>query len=138
VFVSDVSLIEHDVAGLADAIAYEARATWVAAGLAAFAVLVFLGQMVARQARREVDDVEPLRAMGATTATFVASSLPRWMVTATLAVSGAILVGTLGRSRGPIGVARSMVGRASPTLDWMLAAPVVVGLAALIVVSRSP
>jgi FtsX-like permease family len=70
-YVSDESLVEGEIAGLADSIAYEARATWVAAGLVALAVLVFVGQMVARQARREVDDGETVRAMGATTSTFV-------------------------------------------------------------------
>jgi hypothetical protein len=133
VYVSDESLVESETAGLSDAIAYEARATWVAAGLVALAVLVFVGQIVARQARREVDDAEALRALGATTSTFVRSSLPRWAVTATIAVLGSIVLGALGRTRGPIGVARSMLGRASPGLDPALATAVPAGLAALII-----
>jgi hypothetical protein len=131
-YVSDQSLVEGELAGLGDAIAYEARATWMAAGLVALAVVVFVGQMVARQARREVDDAEPLRAMGATTSTFVRSCLPRWALTTAIAVTGATVLGALGRSVGPIGVARSMLGRSSPGLNWALAPAVLAGLAALI------
>jgi len=132
-YVSDQSLVEGDIAGLSDAIAYEARATWTAAGLVALAVVVFVGQMVARQARREVDDGETLRAMGATTSTFVWSCLPRWALTATIAAAGAGVLGALGRSRGPVGVARSMLGRTSPGLDGVVAAAVLAGLTALII-----
>jgi hypothetical protein len=131
-YASEESLVEGEIAGLADAIAYEARATWVAAGLVAVAVLVFVGQMVVRQARREADDGETMRAMGATTSTFVWSCLPRWTVTATTAVLGACVLGALGRSRGPIGVARTMLGRTAPGLDELLAPAVLAGLAALI------
>ncbi|HEY1281012.1 MAG TPA: FtsX-like permease family protein, partial [Acidimicrobiales bacterium] len=131
-YVSDESLVEGELAGLEDAIAYEARATWMAAGLVALAVVVFVGQMVARQARREVDDAEALRAMGATTGTFVRSCIPRWAVTAAIAVTGATVVGAVGRTFGPNGVARSMLGRSSPGLNWGLAPAVLAGLAALI------
>jgi hypothetical protein len=131
-YVSDESLVEGDLAGLGDAIAYEARAAWVAAGLVAAAVVIFVGQMVARQARREVDDTEPLRAMGATTGMFVRSSLPRWTVTAAIALTGATVLGAVGRSFGPIGVARRMLGRSSAGLNWVLAPAVLTGLAALI------
>ena len=92
-YFGDQSLVAGEIEGLADAIAYEARATWVAGALVAVAVIVFVGQMVARQARREVDDAEPLRAMGATTGTFVRSCLPRWTITAAIAVMGATVVG---------------------------------------------
>jgi hypothetical protein len=132
-YVSDESLVESEISGLADAIAYEARATWVAAGLVALGVVVFVGQMIARQARREVDDAGPLRAIGATTSTFARSALPRWAVTAMVAMIGAVVVGAFGRSRGPIGVARLMVGRATPGLDWSVAPAVLTALAALIV-----
>jgi hypothetical protein len=133
--VSTESMVESDVASLRDAVAYEARATWAAAGLSALAVLVLVGQMFVRQARRELDDAIPMRAMGATTGLFVRSSLPRWALSAAIGAGGAAVVGLLGRGRGPVGVARQMLGAAPLGLDAVVAPAALVGVAALVLVA---
>jgi hypothetical protein len=124
--------VDAELSPLADAVSYEARATWVAALLCAVAVVVFVGQMVARQARRELDDGVALRALGATTGMLVRSSVPRWVLSAVVAVTGAALLGALGRSRGPVGVARRMVGSSSIGLELLSTSVVLAALAALV------
>jgi hypothetical protein len=126
------SFVETEVASVRDAVSYEARATWAAAALAALAVAVFLGQMLTRQARRELDDVVPLRAMGATTGLLVRSSVARWGLTAAIAVAGAAALGAYGRSRGPVGVARQMLGSTPIGLDAIVAATTLAGLTLLV------
>jgi hypothetical protein len=81
------SLVEGEIGALEDVVSYEARAAWAAAALSALAIVVFVGQMLARQARRELDDALTLRSIGATTNMLVRSSLPRWLVSAGVAVA---------------------------------------------------
>jgi ABC-type lipoprotein release transport system permease subunit len=127
------SLFAPEIASLDDAVAYEARATTTAAVLAGIAVLVFVGQMLSRQARRELADASTLRAMGATTGLFVRSSVARWVLSAAVAVAGAAVIGSVGRSLGPVGVAQKMLGRSPVGLDPVVATIVLVGLASVVV-----
>jgi putative ABC transport system permease protein len=131
-YLSTENLVDSEVGALSDAVSYEARATWVAAVLSAIAVVVFIGQMLARQARRELDDAPALRAIGASTGMLVRSAVPRWAVSAVVAVAGATVVGAVGRTRGPVGVARRMLGAADVGLDPRLALVVLSGVAALV------
>jgi hypothetical protein len=131
-YLSTENMIEGEMAALSDAVAYESRATWIAAALSAIAVVVFVGQMLARQARREVDDMPALRAIGASSGMIVRSAVPRWTVSAAVAVGGTTIVGALGRSRGPVGVARQMLGSSAIGLDPLLATAVVAGVTVLV------
>ena len=114
------------------AVAYEGRATLAAAALLGVAAVVLVGLVLFRQARQELDDADPLRALGMTRRSLAASALPRWGLTGVIGAVSAALVALAIRPLGPIGTARraaAVVGRAG---GWNVAA-VAVGMAAVVV-----
>ena len=92
---------------ISEAIDYEAAGVLVFAGLAGLAAVVFAGQAVARQSRREWADVSALRALGLSgRQTAVAAGL-RGVVTGIFAAGIATLTALCLSPLGPLGVARA-------------------------------
>lgn len=100
------SPLPDEVDTLDEAIGYEARAAQAFAALTALAALVFVGQAIVRQARREAVDLPVISALGGGRRMAIASSLLRCAVTATLAALVATAAAYLVSPIGPIGVAR--------------------------------
>ena len=72
--------------------------------------------MFVRQARRELPDGPALRALGMTRRALVLSVVPRWLVTAAVALGTAAVLSAFLRPLGPIGVvARRAVTSAGPS-----------------------
>ena len=67
---------------------YQARAALAAAALLALAGMVLVGQILGRQARRELADAATLRALGMTRRGLTSSAVPRWIATAAVAGAG--------------------------------------------------
>ena len=110
-----------DVRAFDEAIRYDARAAYAATTIAVLAAVVFLAQLAARQARRELDDAEPLRALGATRGQVVQSVLPRWAISAGTATAVAVPLAMLLRPLGPIGLGRQLVDSPATSLDPVVA-----------------
>ncbi len=90
-----------------EAIALEARSFQLIALFVAFASLVFVGQAVARQTRREWSDSQLLSAIGMTRGTMVWSQTLRSMVIAFGATATALVVAIGVSPLGPIGIGRA-------------------------------
>ena len=97
-------VVAEDIGDTRGTVAYEGRAAAVAAGVLAAAMAVLLGQMFVRQARRELPDGPALRALGMTRRALVLSVVPRWLVTAAVALGTAAALSAFLRPLGPIGV----------------------------------
>lgn len=110
-----------DVRALSDAVQYDARAAYAATAVAVLAGAVFLAQLAARQARRELDDAEPLRALGATRGLIVRSTLPRWTLSLTIATGVAVATAALLRPVGPIGLGRRLIPRPRMSVEPVVA-----------------
>jgi hypothetical protein len=123
VHVVETSIDAVDVGDTRETVDYEARAALAAALVLVLALAVFVGQMVARQARRDLLDAPPLRALGMTTRQVVLSAAPRWLVTSGAMLVVATATAALTRSIGPVGVARRAVGRPPASVD-----PAVLGI----------
>ncbi|HEY8060921.1 MAG TPA: hypothetical protein VID94_19295, partial [Acidimicrobiales bacterium] len=109
-------VVAEDVGAIRGTVAYEGRAAAVAAGVLAAAMAVLLGQMFVRQTRRELPDGPALHALGMTRRALVLSVVPRWLVTAVVALVTAAAVAAFIRPFGPIGVvARRAVASAGPS-----------------------
>ncbi|MGH9273094.1 MAG: FtsX-like permease family protein [Acidimicrobiales bacterium] len=121
------SPLPDEVDTLDEAIGYEARAAQAFAAVAGLAALVFVGQAIVRQARREATDLPIFMALGAGRRAAIASTLLRSAVTTILAALTATIAVYLGSPIGPVGVARR-----AQTGSRQLDVPILlVGLAAL-------
>jgi putative ABC transport system permease protein len=107
------------------AVAYEARAAIVAAIVLAVALVVASGPMLVRQARRELSDADPLRALGMTRSTLVVSAVPRWLLSGVVSVLAALGLAAGVRTIGPLGLARRAVPGPGPS--WNVAVAVLGG-----------
>jgi hypothetical protein len=100
------------------AIKPESIALAVFGGIVALAVLLIVGQVIGRQLRRDADDLDVLRALGAGPATTTSDGL--------IGVVGAVVVGSLlavGVAIGlsplsPLGPARPFIPSPGIALDW--------------------
>jgi putative ABC transport system permease protein len=110
-------LATTDVSDTRETVAYEARAATAAAVLLLIAVAVLIGQMIARQARREISDAGPLRALGMSRRQVLLSAVPRWLFSVAVTLVVAAVTAAFVRSLGPIGVARRAVARPGPSWD---------------------
>jgi hypothetical protein len=108
--VADAGLTADTASGPSETVDYQARAALAAAALLALAGMVLVGQILGRQARRELDDARTLQALGMTRRSLTWSALPRWLVTAAVAGAVAAVTAVLVRPLGPVGIAR----RAAP------------------------
>jgi hypothetical protein len=106
IHVADEGLTADATAGPSETVDYQARAALAAAALLALAGMVLVGQILSRQARRELDDAATLQALGMTRRSLTWSALPRWSVTAALAGVVAVVTAVLLRPLGPVGIAR--------------------------------
>ena len=108
--VVDGGLTADDTAGPKETVDYQARAALAAAALLALAGMVLLGQILGRQARRELADAATLRALGMTRRGLTSSAVPRWIATAGVAGLVAAATAVLIRPLGPVGIARRAAG----------------------------
>jgi hypothetical protein len=111
--VADTGLTADDASGPSETVDYQARAALAAAALLALAGTVLVGQILGRQARRELDDAGTLQALGMTRRSLTWSALPRWTATAAVAGVIAVVTAVLMRPLGPIGIARRAAGAGS-------------------------
>ena len=115
---------------IADTIGYEVAGTTLFGVITALAAIVFAGQAVSRQSRREWFDGPTLRALGMSNQDASAAAVVRGAVTgltaALLAVVSSIALATL----GPFGIAGRVEIDAGPLVDW----PVLVAGALLVLV----
>ncbi len=103
-------LTADDTSGPKETVDYQARAALAAAALLALAGMVLVGQILGRQARRELGDAGTLRALGMTRRALTSSALPRWIATAAVAGVVAAVTAVLIRPLGPVGIARRAAG----------------------------
>ena len=89
---------------------YQARAALATAALLALAGMVLVGQILGRQARRELADADTLRALGMTRRGLTSSAVPRWIATGAVAGAIAVVTAVLIRPLGPVGIARRAAG----------------------------
>ena len=109
----------------------EAIALGVFGGIAAIAALLLAGQTISRQLRLDIDDLDTLRALGATPVMTTADGLVGVVIAV---VVGSVLAGAVAVAMSPlapIGPARRVYPSRGIALDWAVLA---VGLATLIVV----
>jgi FtsX-like permease family len=106
----DGGLTADDTSGPGETVDYQARAALVAAALLALAWIVLVGQVLGRQARRELADADTLRALGMTRRSLSSSALPRWIATAAIAGVVGAVTAVLVRPLGPVGIARRAAG----------------------------
>ena len=111
-----------DVRAFGEAVRYDARAAYAATAIAVLAAAVFLAQLVARQARRELDDAVSLQALGATRRMITQSALPRWAVSLAIAGVVATAMAMILRPVGPIGLGRRLIDRPGVSVDPVVAA----------------
>ena len=115
---------------VADTIGYEVAGTMLFGVITALAAIVFAGQAVSRQSRREWFDGPTLRALGMSNQDASAAAVVRGAVTgltaALLAVVSSIAFATL----GPFGIAGRIEIDTGPLVDW----PVLVAGALLVLV----
>ncbi len=123
--------VDASVLRLPDAIGYQSRATAAFAAVTAFAALVFVGQALARQARRECDDLAVCATLGMSrrqlTLTAALRAVPSAVIAAGVAAVAAIALSPI----GPIGIARNTIASASIDVD---AVSLGVGVASVFVI----
>jgi putative ABC transport system permease protein len=90
-----------------DAIDYETRGMFAFAGLAGLAGLVFAGQAVARQSRREAADFDALHAVGLTRHQLALTAIARGTITGAASAAAAVVAAIALSAAGTVGVARS-------------------------------
>ena len=103
-------LTADDTSGPSETVDYQARAALATAALLALAGMVLVGQILGRQARRELADADTLRALGMTRRGLTSSAVPRWIATAAVAGAVAVVTAVLIRPLGPVGIARRAAG----------------------------
>ncbi len=90
-----------------DAISLQSLGLELVALVVALAGLVFVGQAIARQTRREWTDASILDALGMTRSSMMRAALRRTVVTAALAAATAAIVAIALSPFGPIGIGRA-------------------------------
>ncbi|MGH9269884.1 MAG: FtsX-like permease family protein, partial [Ilumatobacteraceae bacterium] len=90
---------------IVEAISYEAGGTVLFGVITAVAAVVFVGQAISRQSRREWRDAPTLRALGMSNRDAGLAALLRGAVTGSIAVSLAVAVATALTPLGPFGIA---------------------------------
>ena len=106
---------------IAEAIRYEAGGTMLFGAITALAAVVFAGQAVSRQSRREWADGPTLRALGMSDRDATASALVRGTVTGVIAVVVAVGSAVALSALGPFGVAgRAEVDAGIVVVDGMV------------------
>ena len=108
-----------------DAIDLQALGLYLVAFVLALAGLLFAGQAVARQSRREWVDAAVLDALGMTRGSMVRATVLRATVMASAAVAVAAVVTIASSELGPIGIGRSAEPHPGITFDWFV---LVIGL----------
>jgi hypothetical protein len=128
---------EDEIDPIRDAIRYEAYGVTVFGALAALAAAVFCGQAIARQTRREWQDLPTLRALGVTGTQVRRAALARTAAVAVLAIAVAVVATVALSPMGPVGVARGAELDPGVEADWavlgvgsLLVAAVVLGACA--------
>ena len=106
IHVADAGLTADVTSGPSETVDYQARVALAVAALLALAGMVLVGQILGRQARRELDDAGTLQALGMTRRSLTWSALPRWVVTAALAGVVTVVTAVVVRPLGPVGIAR--------------------------------
>ncbi|MGH9271709.1 MAG: hypothetical protein ACRDZ2_10600, partial [Ilumatobacteraceae bacterium] len=128
IFVAEALLSADDTEPAAEAISFEARGTMLFGAIAALAAVVFVGQAVWRQSRREWDDGATLRALGMSTQGAAGAALARGVATGLLAVAVGTLAAVLLSLVGPFGFAAETEIDHAPVVDGL-----VLGVGAVVV-----
>jgi putative ABC transport system permease protein len=115
-------------------IAYESSGVRVTAVLAGLAALIFVGQALARQVRREWTDASVLRALGMGSGSMRAAAASRALGIAVLAAGVAVVVMVLVSPLGPVGLARHAEVDRGFHLDLVVVAIGIPTLAATVLV----
>ena len=124
------NIARDDVAALQGTYDYEGRAAMAVAVIAVVAGLIFVGQTLARQVRREWTDLASLRSIGMSDAQIGATALTRGVPIAVGAVAIAATVALALSARSPVGLARAAEVRPGVLIDLFV---MVVGLPLLAV-----
>lgn len=126
------AVTEHDgQRSVVDAIGLQALALYLVAVLVGVAGVVFVGQAIARQVRREWDDAAVLDALGVTRSGMLTAAGARLAPLTVLAVGVAALLATALSPLGPIGIGRAGEPDPGVAVDRLVLA---VGLPAVAVV----
>ncbi len=107
---------------MVDAIRLQTLGLYAIAGFVALAALVFAGQAVARQVRREWSDAMTLDAVGMTRPGMVGAAALRAAGFTAVAVSVAFIVATAMSPLGPVGIGRAAEPDPGVHLDWVASA----------------
>lgn len=108
------------VAGVEDALRVQSLALWVFTAVVGAAMLLLLGQAIARAISLAAEDVPVLRALGSGSGTlFFAALVPVFGVLLVGAVV-AVVAGALGSAAMPGGFARSLEPSPGIRLDWVV------------------
>ncbi len=105
-----------------DAIELQALGLFLVAGVVAIAGLLFAGQAMSRQSRREWGDSAVLDALGTTRWGMVTAAAIRTSVIAVLAAAVAFVTALAVSPLGPIGIGRAAEPHPGFAVDWVVAA----------------
>ncbi len=131
--------LESPVLLLPDAIGYQTRAAAAFAAVTALAALVFVGQALARQARRECRDLPVHATLGMTRKELVLAAVLRSIPPAAIAALVATVTAIALSPIGPIGIARNTLASPSIAVDgWSLAVGAVVVFAVVLIIGAAP
>ena len=125
-----------ELATVRQAADFEGRAAAVAAGLAAVAAALLVGQVVSRQARSESTDRPALGALGLSDRQLGVIGVLRWVPAALGAMAVAGTTTVVASALGPVGVGRRGPWEAALRPDWTVVA-LGVALVALIVAATA-
>ena len=120
IYIAEALLSPDDTEPAVEAISFEARGTMVFGAITALAAVVFAGQAVSRQSRREWDDGATLRALGMSTHGAAGAALARGVVTGLLAVAVGTVAAVVLSLIGPFGVAAETEIDHTPVVDWLV------------------
>jgi putative ABC transport system permease protein len=124
---------------LIDAIAYQSGAAYAFAFLSAIAALVFAGQALARQTRREGSDASLLTALGMRRDEVALATFLRALPIALIGGFVALVVAVVASPIGPVGIARGTIAAPSIDVDPLVVAVGVLTIACCsIVCSTAP